>query len=112
MAKLKAKKSEVVETVETPVENDENENGEYMTSDEAEVISADGENYQEEKSEVSSERMQSVLDLLQEEYDIKNKGFELTGYADKGSKIVATVSNRDYDVQFTLKSSVLLRLTK
>ena len=108
MAKFKAKKKseETVETVETPVEN--TEDTEYMNSNESEVISTDGEQYQDSQSEVSSKRMQSVLDLLQDEYDIKNKGFELTGYADKGNKIVATLSNKDYDVQFTLKSTVVL----
>lgn len=103
MPKLKTKKSEV-ESVENTVE----ETSEYMNTEEAEVITADAESMQE----VSSERMQSVLDLLQEEYDIKDKGFELTGYADKGSKIIATVSNAEYDVQFTLKSSALLKLIK
>ena len=104
MAKLKAKKSEVVETVENTVEEPE-----YMTAEEAEVLSADAESLPEEQ-EVSSERMQSVLDLLQEEFNIKDKGFEITGYANKGSKILATISNTEYDIQFTLKSSALMRL--
>lgn len=102
MAKLKAKKSEeVVETVENSVE---------MTPEESEVLSADGEGYKDEQSEVSSQRMQSVLDLLQDEFDIRDKHFELTGYADKGNKIEATVNNPDFEIKFTLKSSTLMKL--
>lgn len=102
MPKLKAKKSE--EVVETPVEAPE------ITPEESEVLEADGSAYKEEQSEVSSERMKQVLDLLSDEFDITDKHFELTGYADKGSKIEATVNNPDFEIKFTLKSSVLMKL--
>ena len=104
MAKLK-KKTEKVETVETSVEENK-----YMNEEESEVLKADGEAYVESTEQVSSERMHKVLDLLQEEFDIKSKGFELVGYNDKTNKIEAVLSNMDYEVKFTLKTNALMRL--
>lgn len=104
MSKLKKKstKSEVIET--TAEENS------YMNEDEKEVLEADSEKIEEAKSEVSAKKMNRVLNLLQENFNLRDKGFELAGYADKGNKIVTTLSNGDYDVQFTLKSQDTIML--
>lgn len=108
MAKLKksATKSEVAkELVEETVED-------FMNEDEREVLEADGEQYKEEQSKVSSEKMNKVLDLLQDEFNLRDKGFELVGYADKGNKIVATLANNDFEASFVLKSQdTIMRLS-
>lgn len=97
------KKKNVVE--EIPVEETNVvEDNPYMNEEEKEVIEFDGEQYVEDSTKVSSEKMNKVLDLLQEKFNLKDKGFELTGYADKGNKIIATLSNLDYEATFTLKS--------
>lgn len=100
--KIKSKKNKAtevetpVETVETPVENTQ----EAPTDTEIPV----------EDGEVSSERMHKVVELLQDEFDIRNKSFELTGYNDKGNKIEATLSNVEYEVKFTLRTNALMKL--
>lgn len=111
--KKTASKAKEVETVtkSVAVETPEEES-EFMNEAEAEVITKDGEAIAEANAEVSSQRMHQVLNLLQDEFDIKNKGFELTGYADKGTKIEATVNNMDFEIKFTLKSNALMRLYK
>lgn len=109
--KKTASKAKEVETVAKSVETPEEES-EFMNEAEAEVITKDGEAIAEANAEVSSQRMHQVLNLLQDEFDIKNKGFELTGYADKGTKIEATVNNMDFEIKFTLKSNALMRLYK
>ena len=110
MAKIrkKAKAEKTVETVETPVETTTEET--YMNEAEAEVLEKDGQEYFESQGEVSSERMHKVVELLQEEFDIKNKSFELTGYNDKGNKIEAVLSNMEYEVKFVLKTNALMKL--
>ena len=109
--KKTASKAKEVETVTQSVETPEEES-EFMNEAEAEVLEKDGEAIAEANAEVSSQRMHQVLNLLQDEFDIKNKGFELTGYADKGTKIEATVNNMDFEIKFTLKSNALMRLYK
>lgn len=108
MAKLKkSTKAEVAkELVEETVEEI------YMNEEEKEVLEADGQQYKEEQSKVSSEKMNKVLDLLQDEFNLRDKGFEPVGYADKGNKIVATLANNDFEASFVLKSQdTIMRLS-
>lgn len=101
------KKKEVVE--ETAVEETTEEAA--LTEDEKEVLTEDGEEFIEETAKVSSTKMTAVLDLLQDTYNLRGKNFELVGYADKSNKIVATLANRDFEIQFTIKSpDILMRL--
>lgn len=108
MAKLKksTKAGVAKELVEETVEET------YMNDDEKEVLEADGQQYKDEQSKVSSEKMNKVLDLLQDEFNLRDKGFELIGYADKGNKIVATLANSDFEASFVLKSQdTIMRLS-
>lgn len=57
---------------------------------------------------VSIEKTQVVVDHLQNLFNLKDRNFVLAGYADKGNKIITTLSNEDYDVQVTIKSGDLL----
>lgn len=57
---------------------------------------------------VSIEKTQVVVDHLQNHFNLKDRNFVLAGYADKGNKIITTLSNEDYDVQVTIKSGELL----
>ena len=98
------KKKEVVE--ETAVENTTEEV--VLTEDEKEVLTKDGEDFIEETAKVSSTKMTAVLDLLQDTYNLRGKDFELVGYADKSNKIVATLANKDFEIQFTIKSPEIL----
>ena len=110
MAKFKKTKTEEV-AEETTATTEESTESECMTEDEKEVLEDDGQQYKEEQEKVSSEKMNKVLDLLQEQFNLRDKGFELTGYADKGNKIVATLTNQDYEATFTLKSQdTIMRL--
>lgn len=107
MATLKKKNVE-----ETPVETiDTSEEQSYINEEEKEVITADGEQYIEDEEKVSSKKMNKVLDLLQDTYNLRGRDFELVGYSDKGNKIVATLANPEYEAQFTIKSSeIIMRL--
>lgn len=109
MAKIKKKITKTEKPVETPVETpvEETAENEYMNEAEAEVLTKDGEAIAELNGEVSSERMHKIVEHLQESFDIKNKGFELTGYNDKGNKVEVTLTNIDYEVKFTLKLTAL-----
>ena len=107
MATLKKKNVE-----ETPAETvDTSEEQSYINEEEKEVITADGEQYIEDEEKVSSKKMNKVLDLLQDTYNLRGRDFELVGYSDKGNKIVATLATPEYEAQFTIKSSeIIMRL--
>lgn len=109
MATLKKKNTVEEVSVEEVVETTEEQS--YMNEEEKEVLTTDGEQYIDDSTKVSSDKMNKVLDLLQDTYNLRGKNFELIGYADKGNKIVATLANTEYEAQFTIKSSeVIMRL--
>lgn len=81
-----------------------------MNEEEKEVLTSDGEQYIDDSTKVSSDKMNKVLNLLQDTYNLRGKGFELIGYADKGNKIVATLANTEYEAQFTIKSSEVIMM--
>ena len=109
MATLKKKNTVEEVSVGEVVETTEEQS--YMNEEEKEVLTADGEQYIDDSTKVSSDKMNKVLDLLQDTYNLRGKNFELIGYADKGNKIVATLANTEYEAQFTIKSSeVIMRL--
>lgn len=101
MATLKKK-------VAADVADTNEEQSPYMNEDEKEVLDADGEQYIEDATKVSSKKMDSVLELLQDKFNLKGKDFELIGYSDKGNKVVATLANSEYEAQFVIKSSDIL----
>lgn len=108
MAKLKRSQQksteveEVVEDLVTDVTED------YMTDDEKEVLEADGQSYIDDRTKVSSVKMNKVLEMLQEEFNLKGKNYILTGYVDKGNKIVTTLDNGEFSIQFTLNSQEMI----
>lgn len=108
MAKLKKKSTEEVSENITDIQE---ETSEYMNDEEKEVLEKQGEETINANSKVSSEKMQAVIDLLQKDFNLKDKNFELTGYTDKGNKIVCGLTNSKYEVVFTLKDQeTLMRL--
>ena len=72
MAKFKKTKTE--EVAEETATTEESTESEYMTEDEKEVLEDDGQQYKEEQEKVSSEKMNKVLDLLQEQFNLRDKG--------------------------------------
>lgn len=105
MAKLKKKSTEVEEVVEDLV-TDVTED--YMTDDEKKVLEVDGQSYIDDQTKVSSVKMNKVLEMLQEEFNLKGKNYILTGYVDKGNKIVTTLDNGEFSIQFTLNSQEMI----
>lgn len=57
---------------------------------------------------VSVDKMQKVVDYLTEAYGLSDRGFSLTGYADKGNKITATFENEDGSASFTVTNPDLI----
>lgn len=106
MATLKKKNTVEEVSVEEVAETTEEQS--YMNEEEKEVLTTDGWQYIDDSTKVSSDKMNKVLDLLQDTYNLRGKNFELIGYADKGNKIVATLANTEYEAQFTIKSSEVI----
>lgn len=63
---------------------------------------------EDQTSSVSVDKMQKVVDYLTDYYNLSDRGFSLTGYADKGSKISATFENDNGSATFTVTNPDLI----
>lgn len=90
-----APQSEVAETA-VPEEN------KYLNSDEKEVLESQEDN---EEQGVSVEKMSRAVDLVSKKFNLTDKGFVVTGFVDKGSKVTVALANADFDITITIKDS-------
>lgn len=118
--KLKKKSEAVEETVEVmdeatveeaevvDVENEEDvqegvalDYPEQLNEDEIEALEKTAP--EELKGEVSTVKMESVLDLVTDEFDLADKRYTMQQYKDGGSKVTLALANEDYDITITVK---------
>ena len=88
--KMKKKKSSKV----TP----EEENHGYMNTAEEEAVSSQVASEEDEAKKVSMKKMEKAVQLLQEEFNLSDKGFSVTSFTDKGSSVKLSMTNGDFDV--------------
>lgn len=118
MAKLKSKKKNVEEVaakteevtteestsvteVETPVEDP----SPYMNAHEQEALSTQAEKDAESIQNVSVEKMTTAIQVVQNIFNLSDKNFAVTGFADKGTKVSLSMSNDDFDLVVVVKDS-------
>lgn len=118
--KLKKKSEAVEETAEVmdettveeaevvDVENEEDvqegvalDYPEQLNEDEIEALEKTAP--EELKGEVSTVKMESVLDLVTGEFDLADKRYTMQQYKDGGSKVTLALANEDYDITVTVK---------
>ena len=58
---------------------------------------------EDNKGAVSVTKMNNVLDLVSEEFNLVDKRYTVQQYKDGGSKVTLAMSNDDYDVTITVK---------
>lgn len=118
--KLKKKSEAVEETAEVmdettveeaevvDVENEEDvqegvalDYPEQLNEDEIEALEKTAP--EEVKGAVSVTKMNEVLDLVSDEFNLSDKRYTVQQYKDGGSKVTLAMSNEDYDVTITVK---------
>ena len=98
--------TEVEEAEVVDVENEEaiKEGAEYpeqLNEDEKEALEATAT--EEETGEVSTVKMENILDLVTDEFNLSGKKYTVSQYKDGGSKVTLSMTNSDYDVTVTVK---------
>lgn len=99
----------VVEEAEIPNVSEEEavegvamEYPEQLNEDEKEALAKTAPE-DENKGEVSTAKMNSVLNLISDEFNLVDKRYTMLNYKDSGSKVTMSLSNEDYDVTITVK---------
>lgn len=103
----------VVETAveEAEVVEAENEEGvqesveypEQLNEDEKEALEATAP--EDETGEVSTVKMENILNLVTDEFNLSGKKYTVSQYKDGGSKVTLSMVNPDYDVTITVKDA-------
>ena len=85
-------------TPETPVSP-------YMNEAEQTALAEQHEKDTAESKKVSIEKMQTAVEVAQEQFNLCDKNFSVNGFADKGSKCQLSMSNDDFDIVIVIKDT-------
>ena len=77
----------------------------YMNSSEQEALTTQHEEDTKDDRNVSYEKMTKAVLVAQNEFNLSDKDFAVTGFADKGSKCQLSFTNGDFDVVVTVKDT-------
>lgn len=78
------------------------EENKYLNGEEKEVLKSQNDT---EEQGVSVEKMSRAVDLVSKKFNLTDKGFVVTGFGDKGSKVTVALANADFDITITIKDS-------
>lgn len=106
---LKKKKEPVQESVEEVVGQDSIEqqksDEKYMNKAEAEVLQKDADETTEEKRKVSTEKMEKAVELIQDTFNLSDKGYVVNAFTDGGVKLKLSLANSDFELSVTIRDS-------
>lgn len=81
------------------------EEDEYLNEEEKEALESDSETLSEEDSNVSTKKMEKTVALLENMFNLKDKSFSVTAFADKGKSVRVSMTNGDFDVSVTVNDA-------
>ena len=111
MATLKSKRKQEaeIENLSKEVENvapvEETSPSPYLNEAEQTALAEQHQKDVEDSKNVSTEKMQMAVVVVQEQFNLCDKNFSVNGFADKGSKCQLSMSNPDFDVVITVKDT-------
>ena len=90
---------------ETPDEEFPAEESQYLNNAEQEALAEQKAKDDEESKKVSIVKMEKAVEVVSDEFNLYDKSFIVTGFADKGSKCQLAMSNGDFDIVVTVKDA-------
>lgn len=103
LKKLK-KEAEVTEVTEAPVSEVSEENP-YINEAEATALAEQAKADEAESKQISMKKMESVVDLVQREFNLSEGSYVVNAFADKGNKSQISLSNEDFDIVVVIKDN-------
>ena len=105
--KSKRKQEEVIEELVSEIEeNTSVETGSpYLNEAEQTALAEQHDKDTEDSKKVSIEKMQKAVEVAQEQFNLCDKNFSMSGFADKGRKCQLSMSNDDFDIVITIKDT-------
>lgn len=107
--KMRKKEAEVEapdnEVTPTDVPEEVAEENPHINEDEAEALAKQAEADEAKSKEISIKKMESVVELVQREFNLSEGSFVMNSFADKGNKSQISLSNEDFDITVTIKDN-------
>lgn len=102
-------KKEVEEVVQQPrleiVQYGDKVESKYLNEAEQEALAEQHQKYEEQSKKVSTEKMDKVIAVVQEQFNLPQGKFNVTGIADKGSKSQISLNSDDFEVTIVIKDN-------
>ena len=98
---LKPKKKEDVE--QNVVEN--NGVAQSLNDEEKEVLSSQKDSEEAKSKEISLDKMQAVVSLVQNTFNLSDGNYAVAAFSDKGTKSSISLINDDFDIAITIKDN-------
>lgn len=99
---LKPKKKE---DVEQNVVGENNSVAQSLNDEEKEVLSSQKESEEAKSKEISLDKMQAVVSLVQNTFNLSDGNYAVAAFSDKGTKSSISLINDDFDIAITIKDN-------
>jgi hypothetical protein len=77
----------------------------YMTQEEEEALKPGAEEIIEEKTRVSTEKMEKAVELVQDIFNLSDKGYVVNSFSDAVTKIKLSLANGDFEISVVIKDT-------
>lgn len=91
--------------VEDNVNEEEVQDSKYLNSEEEEALKKQIDSDIEDGSKVATARMEKVLKVVSDKFNLTDGNFVLTGFSDKNTKFQMSLSNEDFDITILMKDT-------
>lgn len=105
MRKKEAELEELQSEVEASAPQEDKDENPYLNEDEAKVLAEQAKSEEAKSKEISIKKMESVVELVQREFNLADGSFVVNSFADKGNKSQISLTNDDFDIVITIKDN-------
>jgi hypothetical protein len=84
---------------------DEKVDSKYTTPEEDKALSAGAEEIVDKKTKVSTEKMEKAVSVIQDNFNLADKGYIVNSFADGGTSLKLSLSNSDFEISVKIKDA-------
>jgi phage repressor protein C with HTH and peptisase S24 domain len=77
----------------------------FMTKAEEEALQPGAEDIVDNKTKVSTEKMEKAVELVQDIFNLSDKGYVVNSFSDAGTKIKLSLVNTDFELTISIKDA-------
>ena len=103
--KKRKKETEDLDTLNAEVSIPAPDESPYLNEEEKKVLAEQAQANEAKSNMISTKKMEAVVALVQNVFNLSEGGYVVNAFADKGSKSQISLSNEDFDLVVTIKDT-------